>query len=168
MRKGRRPPAFPRDSIHMTRYKPESHVMIKEPILVVDNAPYPHTMAPALVDLGYRVVSARNGTEGLREFETIRPPWVIVGSRHAWGSRNWWTASIPGRRHPDPGNHDRQTGNRHGGVWGGSTNSIPAGESARSGNRAPPHGNRRAAAAACPVPFREYGVPGPGQHPRYH
>jgi PAS domain S-box-containing protein len=64
----------------MTRYKPESHVMIKEPILVVDNAPYPHTMAPALVDLGYRVVSARNGTEGLRAFETIRPPWVIVGS----------------------------------------------------------------------------------------
>ena len=64
----------------MTRYKPESHVMIKEPILVVDDAPYPHTMAPVLVERGYRVVSACNGTEGLREFETIRPPWVMVSS----------------------------------------------------------------------------------------
>jgi PAS domain S-box-containing protein len=54
--------------------------MIKEPILVIDDAPYPRTVAPALVALGYRVVSARNGAEGLREFETIRPPWVIAGA----------------------------------------------------------------------------------------
>jgi len=54
--------------------------VIKEPILVIDDAPYARTVAPALVALGYRVVSARNGAEGLREFETIRSPWVIVGA----------------------------------------------------------------------------------------
>ncbi|BBO69312.1 histidine kinase [Desulfosarcina alkanivorans] len=53
--------------------------MIKEPILVVDDAPYPCTVAPALVALGYRVVSARNSAEGVREYETVRPPWVMVG-----------------------------------------------------------------------------------------
>ena len=54
--------------------------MLKEPILVIDDAPYPRTVAPALMALGYRVVSARNGAEGLREFETIRPPWVIASA----------------------------------------------------------------------------------------
>jgi len=54
--------------------------MSKEPILVVDDAPYPRTVAPALMALGYRVVSGRNAAEGLREFETIRPPWVIVAT----------------------------------------------------------------------------------------
>jgi len=54
--------------------------MMKEPILVIDDAPYPRTVAPALSALGYRVVAARNGAEGIREFETIRPPWVIAGA----------------------------------------------------------------------------------------
>ncbi len=54
--------------------------MIKEPILVIDDAPYPHTAAPDLVALGYRVVSARSTAEGLRELETVRPPWVIAGA----------------------------------------------------------------------------------------
>ena len=55
--------------------------MIKQPILVVDNAPYTRTIAPALVTLGYRVVSARNAIEGLREYETIRPAWVIASAQ---------------------------------------------------------------------------------------
>jgi PAS domain S-box-containing protein len=54
--------------------------MLKEPILIVDDAPYAHTVAPTLVALGYRVVSARNGVEGLREFESIRPPWIAIGA----------------------------------------------------------------------------------------
>jgi PAS domain S-box-containing protein len=54
--------------------------MIKEPILVIDDASYPRTLAPALVALGYRAVSARNGPEGLRELENVRPAWVIVSA----------------------------------------------------------------------------------------
>jgi PAS domain S-box-containing protein len=54
--------------------------MLKQPILVVDDLPYAQTIAPVLVGLGYRVVSARNTAEGLREFEAIRPPWVIVSA----------------------------------------------------------------------------------------
>lgn len=54
--------------------------MIKEPILVIDDAPYPRTVAPVLVDLGYRVVSAPTAAQGLREFATIRPPWVVAGA----------------------------------------------------------------------------------------
>jgi PAS domain S-box-containing protein len=64
----------------MTRFSGESHPMIKEPILVVDDALCAHTAAPALVAMGYRVVSAKNSAEGLREFEAVRPPWVIVGT----------------------------------------------------------------------------------------
>jgi ActR/RegA family two-component response regulator len=54
--------------------------MIKEPILIIDDSPHAYTAAPALVALGYRVVSACNPAEGLRELETIRPPRVIVGA----------------------------------------------------------------------------------------
>ena len=54
--------------------------MLKQPILVVDDIPYTQTLAPALVSLGYRVVSAGNTAEALREFETSRPPWVIINA----------------------------------------------------------------------------------------
>jgi PAS domain S-box-containing protein len=54
--------------------------MIKEPILIIDDVPHPSTVAPALEALGCRVVVAQNGAEGLREFETIRPPWVIAAA----------------------------------------------------------------------------------------
>lgn len=54
--------------------------MLKQPILVVDDAPYTRTIAPTLVNLGYRVVSARSGPEGLREFESVRPAWIIVSA----------------------------------------------------------------------------------------
>jgi PAS domain S-box-containing protein len=54
--------------------------MIKEPILVIDDASYPRTLAPSLVALGYRAVSARNGAEGLRELENVRPAWVIISA----------------------------------------------------------------------------------------
>ncbi len=54
--------------------------MMKEPILVIDDAPHPRSVTPDLVALGYRVVSARNGAEGLQEFEALRPPWVVVAA----------------------------------------------------------------------------------------
>ncbi len=54
--------------------------MTQEPILVIDDAPYAHSLGPALVALGYRVVSAANGAEGLSDFETIGPAWVVVGA----------------------------------------------------------------------------------------
>ena len=54
--------------------------MLKQPILVVDDASYNRTLAPALVALGYRVVSARSGAEGLREFKSVRPAWIIVSA----------------------------------------------------------------------------------------
>ena len=54
--------------------------MLKKPILVVDHAPYGETLAPSLEALGHRVVSARSGVDGLREFESLRPPWVIVNT----------------------------------------------------------------------------------------
>lgn len=55
--------------------------MIKEPVLVLDDAPYEQTLAPVLAALGYRVVSTISGAEGLREFETLRPAWVSVADR---------------------------------------------------------------------------------------
>ncbi len=54
--------------------------MIKDPILVIDDAPYGRTLAPTLVALGYRVISARTPAEGEREFEASRPPWVAVAA----------------------------------------------------------------------------------------
>ncbi len=54
--------------------------MIKQPILVVDDATYARTIAPALVALGYRVVSARSGGEGIGELEAMRPAWVIASA----------------------------------------------------------------------------------------
>ena len=54
--------------------------MLKQPIIVVDDISYAQSIAPVLVSLGYRVVSARNTAEGLREFENIRPPWVIISA----------------------------------------------------------------------------------------
>lgn len=54
--------------------------MIKEPILLIDDAPYPRTVAPALVALGYRVITVRSADEGVRKFEIIHPPWVIAGA----------------------------------------------------------------------------------------
>jgi PAS domain S-box-containing protein len=54
--------------------------MLKQPILVVDDVPYARTIAPTLVTMGYRVVSARGGAEGLREYESARPAWVIVSA----------------------------------------------------------------------------------------
>lgn len=55
--------------------------MMKEPILVIDDAPDDQTLAPALAALDYRVVSARSSAEGLRQFESMRPAWVVVGDR---------------------------------------------------------------------------------------
>ncbi|BBO90393.1 ATP-binding protein [Desulfosarcina ovata] len=57
--------------------------MLKQPILIIDHAPHVETLAPTLVDLGYRVVSARSSGDGLREFDTMRPPWVIVNAATA-------------------------------------------------------------------------------------
>jgi len=54
---------------------------MKEPVLVIDDAPYDQTLAPALAALDYLVVSAGSGAEGLRQFETLRPAWVIVADR---------------------------------------------------------------------------------------
>ena len=54
--------------------------MLKQPILVVDNTPYAQTGAPVLVAMGYRVVSARSGAEGLREYEGARPSWIAVNA----------------------------------------------------------------------------------------
>jgi PAS domain S-box-containing protein len=55
--------------------------MMKEPVLVIDDAPHGRTLAPALMALSYRVVSARSGDEGLRQFEAMQPAWVVVGAR---------------------------------------------------------------------------------------
>ena len=55
--------------------------MVKQPLLIVDDAPYTRTIAPVLVTLGYRVVSARSSAEGLREYETVRPAWVIASAQ---------------------------------------------------------------------------------------
>ena len=55
--------------------------MMKAPVLVVDDAPYDRTLAPALSALDYHVVSARSGAEGLRQFEAMQSAWVVVGAR---------------------------------------------------------------------------------------
>ena len=55
--------------------------MNKQPILVADDASYTRTIAPAMVTLGYRVVSARSSVEGLREYEAVRPAWVIASAQ---------------------------------------------------------------------------------------
>ena len=55
--------------------------MIKDPILVIDDAPYARTLAPALIALGYRVISARTPAEGEREFEATRPPLIAIAAQ---------------------------------------------------------------------------------------
>ncbi|WP_319521981.1 ATP-binding protein [uncultured Desulfosarcina sp.] len=55
--------------------------MMKAPVLVVDDAPYDRTLAPALSALDYHVISARSGAAGLRQFEAMQPAWVVVGAR---------------------------------------------------------------------------------------
>jgi PAS domain S-box-containing protein len=54
--------------------------MIKNPILVIDNAPRSQTIAPDLMDLGYRVISVSGGTEGVAECDAVRPVWVVVSA----------------------------------------------------------------------------------------
>jgi len=54
---------------------------MKEPILVIDDAPFDQTLAPALTALGHRVTSAGSGAEGLRQLEAMRPAWVSVAAR---------------------------------------------------------------------------------------
>jgi PAS domain S-box-containing protein len=54
--------------------------MIKQPILLIDDAPKTLTVAPALESLGYRVVIVDSGADGLTEFERIQPPLVIINA----------------------------------------------------------------------------------------
>ena len=52
--------------------------MMKEPILLIDEAPASETVAPDLTALGYRVRAVKNGAEGVRELEAARPLLVVI------------------------------------------------------------------------------------------
>ena len=87
--------------------------MIKQPILVADDASYTRTIAPAMVTLGYRVVSARSGVEGLREYEAVRPAWVIASAQMPDVSEMMEAIRLRDQTIPFLGDHRRRPEKRY-------------------------------------------------------